>query len=174
FRLIGTAAWRTFGGVIRDAVAGPGTIAEAAMRIHLDVTPVVRDPIGRRALVAMTAMGESRSSVVFARLASDPRLPPMGRSRLRSLRRIAVGFMRAGAPLAGLRMLRSPDPTRERYVRGLEKIVHVHLPADADAACRLDAFEKLVLTAIPQMIPRLLGTIMPAMLSLAAAGRILR
>jgi rifampicin phosphotransferase len=174
FRLIGTAAWRTFGGVVRDGAAGPGTIAEAAMRIHLDVTPVVRDPFGRGALVAMMAIGESRSSVVFASLASDPRLPPTGHSRLRSLRRIAAGFMRAGVPLAALRMLRSPEASRERYVRDLEKIAHVELPADAGAAWRLDAFERLMLTAIPQMIPRLLGTIAPAMLSLAVAGRILR
>jgi len=168
FRLIGTAAWRRFG------AGGPGTLAEAAMRIHLDVTPVLRDPVGRGALVAMMAVGESRSSVVFAHLASDPRLPPTGHSRLRSLRRIAGGLMHAGVPLAALRMLRSPESTRERYVRELEKIAHVELPADADAACRLDAFERLVLTVLPQMIPRLLGTIAPAMLSLAAAGRILR
>ena len=173
FRLIGTAAWRTFGAGVSDAAAGPESLAEAAMRIHLDVTPVLRDPVGRRALVAMMAMGESRSSVVFARLASDPRLPPMGRSRLRSLQRIAGGLMRAGVPLAALRMLRSPEATRERYVRELEKIAHVQLPADADAAGRLDAFERLVLTVLPQMIPRLLGTIAPAMLSLVVAGRIL-
>ena len=174
YRLVGTAAWRTFGGVIGEAAAGPRTLAEAAMRIHIDVTPVVRDPVGRRLFVAMTAMGEARSSVVFAGLASDPRLRPTHRSRLRSLRRIGSAFMHAGVPRAALRMLRSPEATRRRYVRELEEIARVDLPADADAASRLDAFERLILTAMPQMIPRLLGTIAPAMLSLALAGRVLR
>jgi rifampicin phosphotransferase len=174
FRLIGTAAWRAFGAVVGDAAAGPKTIAEAAMRLYIDVTPVVRDPVGRRAFVAMTAMGEARSSVVFSRLTSDPRLSLASRSRLRTLRRIARGFFRAGVPLSALRMLRSPQSTRERYVRELEEIARVDLTADADAAHRLDAFERLILTAIPSMIPRLLGTIAPAMLSLVLATRILR
>jgi phosphohistidine swiveling domain-containing protein len=174
FRLLGTSLWRTFGAVVGDAAVGPRAIAAAGLRIYIDVTPIVRDPVGRGTFESMTAMGEARSSVVFSRLASDPRLALVSRSRLRTLVRVAAGLLRVGIPLAALRVLRSPSATRARYVREMDDIARVDLPPDADAASRLDAFEQLLLTAPPRMLPRLLGIMAPAMLSLALAGRLLR
>jgi len=138
------------------------------------VTSIVRDRFGRRLIVAMLSMGEARSSVVLGRLVADPRLPLAGRSRPRSALRVAGGLHRAGIPRLALRVLRSPDAARERYVREAEAITRVELPPDADAACRLDAFERLLLTATPRMFPRFLGIIAPAMLSLVVARRLLR
>jgi pyruvate,water dikinase len=173
-RLLGTGIARAFGAVVPDAIEGPGILTEAAMRLSLDVTPIVRDPAGRRVIVSMLAMGEARSSVVLSRLVSDPRLRPFGRSRLRSLRRIAGGLLRAGVPLAALRVLRSPEAARERYVREAEAVARIDLPPGADSAARLDAFERLLLTAAPRIFPRFLGIIAPAMLSLVITGRLLR
>jgi rifampicin phosphotransferase len=181
FRLLGTSLWRAFGAVIGDATAGPRAIVEAGMRIYIDVTPIVRDPVGRRLVESMTAVGEARSSVVFSRLGSDPRLAPVRRSRLRTWSRLAAGLLRVGVPVAALRVLWSPSATRARYGRELDEIARVDLeiarvdlPPGADAAARLDAFERLMLTAPPRMLPRLLGIMAPAMLSLALAGRLLR
>jgi rifampicin phosphotransferase len=174
FRLVGTAAYGAFGGAVADPAAGPPLLVEAGMRLFFDVTPVIRDRVGRRVFTSMMAMGEARSSVVLARLAEDPRLAPADRSRPASVRRIAGGFRRAGVPFAALRTLRSPDATRERYLREAERIARVDLPPDADAAARLDAFERLVLGALPRLLPRFLGLIAPAMLSLVAARSLLR
>ena len=174
FRLMGTSIFRLFGAHVADLTAGPKAIVEAGMRLFFDVTPVVRDPVGRTLFERATAMGESRSSVVLARLASDPRLPLVGRSRLRTVRRIAAGLVRAGIPLAALRVLWSPCETRARYVREMDAMIRVPLAPDADAAARLDAFERLILTAAPRMLPRMLGMIVPAMLSLGLAWWLLR
>lgn len=174
FHLIGTAVWRRVGAVVEDVAAGPGAVVEAGMRLYVDVTPVVRDLVGRAVLTTAMSAGEARSSVVFTRLASDPALAPASHSRLRSIRRIATALMRIGVPLAALRVLRSPTTTRERYVREMDALARIELPPDADAGARLDAFERLMLTAAPRMLPRLLGIIAPAMLSLAVSGRLLR
>jgi pyruvate,water dikinase len=174
FRLLGTAAFRLFGGDVADADSGPPAVAEAGLRLYVDITPVVRDPVGRRLLVAMMSMGEARSSVVLSHLTSDPRFAPVNRSSRSSVRRIAGGFMHAGVPRYALRTLRSPSAARTRYVQEIDEAARIDLPPDADAAARLDAFERLLLTAAPQMVPRLLGTIAPAMLSLALAMRLLR
>jgi rifampicin phosphotransferase len=174
FDLMGTALWRTFGAVVVDAAAGPPAIAAAGMRIYIDVTPVLRDPVGRDVIVSMTAMGEARSSVVFSRLVSDPRLSLRSHSRLRAVRRIAAGFMRAGIPIAALRVAWSPERTRARYVREMEDMARVDLSPNADAAARLDAFERLMVIAPRRMVPRLLGIMAPAMLSLGLAARLLR
>jgi rifampicin phosphotransferase len=174
FRLLGTAVCRAFGAVVVDAALGPSAIVEAGMRIYIDVTPVVRDLLGREVFRSVTAIGEARSSVVVSRLMSDSRLAPVSRSRLRTLRRIAAGLTRVGIPLAALRVLRSPGAARARYVRELDDIARVALPPNADAAARLDAFERLMLVAPQRMLPRLLGIMAPAMLSFGLAGRLLR
>ena len=174
FRLLATSLFRAFGAAVADPAAGPSTLVEAGMRLSIDVTPIVRDRFGRGVLVAATSMGEARSSVVFSQLTTDPRLAPVRRSRASSIRRIVAGLTRVGVPLAALRVLRSPEATRARFVREVEDLARVDLPADADGAARLDAFEHLLLTAPGNMIPRMLGIIAPAMLSLGAAGRLLR
>jgi pyruvate,water dikinase len=174
FHLLGTAAFRLFGGHVADADSGPRAVAEAGLRLYVDITPVVRDPVGRRLLVAMMSMGESRSSVVLSHLTADPRFAPVNRSPRSSVRRIAGGFIHAGVPPYALRTLLSPSAARARYVREIDEAARIDLPPDADDAARLDAFERLLLTAAPQMLPRLLGTIAPAMLSLALSMRLLR
>jgi phosphohistidine swiveling domain-containing protein len=174
FSLLGTALWSSFGGRVADRTSGPRALTTAGMRLYVDVTPVIRDPIGRKLLIAMTAIGEARSSGVFSQLVSDPRLPLGSTSRLGSARRIARGLLRSGVPVAALRVLRSPDTARARYVRESEALARIHLPAGATATARLDAFERLMLTAFPHIWPRMFGMIAPAMLSFLLATRLLR
>src|SRR5206468_1119860 len=88
-------------------------------------------------------------------LASDPRLSLARRSRLRSVRAIAGALMRAGVPHSALRVVRSPDVTRARYVRELEEFARIDLPEDATSEQRLDAFERLILTATRHAAPAL-------------------
>jgi rifampicin phosphotransferase len=168
FQLLGTSAFRRFGADVVDARAGPRQLVEAGMRLFVDLTPVIRDRLGRRIFEALTGVGESRTSAVVARLASDPRFAETNTSRLRTLRRIAAAFAHAGVPQAALRVLRSPYPTRLRYEREIESIARIDLPLDADASARLDAFERLLMD-FSRMVPRLLGLIAPAMLTLGLA-----
>lgn len=174
FRLLGGALSGMFGFPVIDPVAGARILKEPGMRIYVDVTSIVRDPVGRRAFVAITSMGEARSSAVLVQLASDKRLPIARRSRFRSVRTIGGALLHAGVPQAALRVARSPQTTPTRYVREIEDIARVELPPDATPEQRLDAFERLILGVTPRMFPRMLGTIMPAMLSLALAARLLR
>src|SRR5436190_2425936 len=174
FRLLSGALSGMFGLPVDDPVAGSQILKEPGMRLYVDVTPIVRDPVGRRAFVTLTSMGEARSSAVLVQLASDPRLSLARRSRFRSVRAIAGAMMRTGVPHSALRVLWSPEAARARYVREIEEFARIDLPEDATSEQRLDAFERLILTVTPRMFPRMLGTIMPAMLSFALAVRLLR
>jgi phosphohistidine swiveling domain-containing protein len=174
FRLLSGAISGMFGFPVEDPTAGSRILKDPGMRLYIDVTPIVRDPVGRRAFVALTSMGEARSSAVLVQLAADPRLPLTRRSRFGSMRAIAGAMMRAGVPHAALRVIRSPGKTPERYVREIEEFARVDLPADATTEQRLDAFERLIVTVSPRMFPRMIGTILPAMLSFALAVRLLR
>jgi hypothetical protein len=59
-------------------------------------------------------------------------------------------------------------------VREIEATARVELPPGADAMARLNAFEQLLLEAPGRMLPRLLGIMAPAMLSLGLAAWMLR
>jgi len=174
FRLLSGALSGLFGFPVKDAVSGAGIFKDPGMRLYLDVTPIVRDPVGRRIFVTVTSMGEARTSTVVVELSADHRLALARRSRFRSVRAIGGALIRAGIPHAALRVMRSPDVTPERYVREVEELTRIDLPVDASAEQRLDAFERLILTASPPMFQRMFGTILPAMLSFALSVRLLR
>ncbi|HEY2592922.1 MAG TPA: PEP/pyruvate-binding domain-containing protein [Chloroflexota bacterium] len=174
FRLLGASVYRTFGARVSDPRAGPAALVEAGMRLYVDVTPVVRDRTGRQIFEAATRFGEARTSVVVSRLAADSRLAPTGDSRSRALRRVAAALQRAGVPAAAGQVLWSPYATRARFVREMESIARIDLPPGADAVAHLDAYERLVLRASGQLLPRLLGIMAPAMLSLGLVGWLLR
>jgi len=174
FRLLTCALSGKFGAPLADPAAGATILKEAGMRLYIDVTPIVRDRVGRRAFLTATSAGEARSSAVVAQLASDPRLALSRRSRFRSIRAIAGAMLHAGVPQSALRVVRSPDKTPQRYVREVEELVRVDVPAGATVEQRLDAYERLVLTGAPRLFQRMIGIIMPAMLSFAVAARLLR
>src|SRR5207245_11476037 len=97
--------FRGFGARVADPVAGPSAVIAAGMRLYIDVTPVVRDRLGRGMFTAIMSNGESRSSVVLSRLGSDPRLSLAPTSRLAALRRTVAGLVRVGIPRAAMRVL---------------------------------------------------------------------
>src|SRR5207247_2010989 len=84
------------------------------------------------------------------------RLSLARRSRFRAVRAIAGALMRAGVPHSALRVVRSPEVTRARYVREIEEFARIDLPEDATSEQRLDAFERLILTVTPRMFPRMI------------------
>src|SRR3989441_9236340 len=112
FRLLSGGVSGMLGFPVDDQATGSEILKEPGMRLYIDVTPIVRDPVGRRAFVTLTSMGEARGSAVLVHLASDPRLSPARRPRFRSFRPAARALVRACGPRSALRVLRSPEATR--------------------------------------------------------------
>jgi phosphohistidine swiveling domain-containing protein len=173
FRRIGEMVAAAFARGGRNGWPVHSPVVEAGLRLFVDVTPALRDPLGREILERLTGIAESRSSVVIRKLASDPRFAPRSGSRVGSIRRIVPLVVRSRVPIFALRLMRSPDATRERYVRDIERVTHIDLPPAATSAARLDAVETLVRSAPRFAMPRLLGLIVAGMLSYAAVGRLL-
>jgi pyruvate,water dikinase len=148
-------------------------LVEAGLRLFVDITPALRDPLGREIVERATGVAESRSSVVIRKLAADPRFAPRSGSRLGSIRRVVPIVVRSRVPIFALRLMRSPDATRERYIRDIERVTDIDLPPTATSAARLDAIEKLIRLAPRFAMPRLLGLVVAGMLSYVAVGRLL-
>jgi phosphohistidine swiveling domain-containing protein len=160
------------GGVRTGDGGAPPLLVDAGMRIYIDVTPVLRDAIGRIAIQRVMAIGEARSSVVFGKLASDPRLAPRSPSRIRSVRRILPVLWRSRIPIRTVRVLRQPAAAPRRYVREIDEATRIDLPPDASSAARLDAFERLMGSA-PFVFPRLFALVAAGMLSYLAVVELL-
>lgn len=172
FRAIGrrvSAAFADGGGAPTD----PSPVVVAGDRPFVDVTPALRDPVGREFLERATSAGESRSSVVFQKLAEDPRFLARHRLPFRSMRQLLPLLLRSRIPLNVLRLLRSPGRTRARMIREIERFTQVDTRTDMTAAQRLDAFEDALRRALPFVFPRLLSLVVAGMLSYLAAGRLL-
>ena len=172
FRAIG----RRVSAAFSDRGRGPmdrSPVVVAGDRPFVDVTPGLRDPLGREFLERATSAGESRSSVVFRKLAEDPRFRPSHRLPFRSIRQLRPLLLRSRIPLNALRLLRSPARARARMLREIEGFTRADAGTDMTAAQRLDAFEDEMRRALPFVFPRLLSLVVAGMLSYVAVGRLL-
>jgi rifampicin phosphotransferase len=172
FLAIGRQVGITFGDATSAAVA-PNPVVSAGARPFVDVTPVLRDPLGREVLERLTTVGEARSSVVFRRLAADPRFRPRRRLPLMTLRRVLPLLLRSRIPINVLRLLQSPERARARTLRQVEAMTRMDVRPDMTAAERLDLFEDAAKRVLPFMFPRLIGLVAAGMLSYVAVGRLL-
>src|SRR5207237_6145781 len=75
-------------------------------------------------------------------------------------------------PQSAVRTMLRPDATRKRVLAELDRAVSsVRIPETS--AERLDAYEDLILRFPPRYFPRLVGIVIPGVLSYALAGRVL-
>ncbi len=173
-RLIFASIAAAVGRPVRDPFAGVAAVVEAGMRLFIDVTPLLRDPLVGRLPQRATEAMEARSASIFKGLRNDPRLAPRRRSRLTTLRRALPPIAHTGIPRFALRMLLRPEAGRAELQGVLADIARVDLPPKADATARLDAFERLFAGRPRRFLPLLLGTVIAGVGSFVLATRLLR
>ena len=174
FRLLGAAFASAFGRPLADPAAGTSVIADAGLRLWVDLTGVFRNSAARELPVRVLSIMEARSSAIFARLRDDPRLAPRGGSRLRSLASILRAVMHAGVPPWVIRALLCPETTRNQILRDVDAIVTRDAGPLTTPVERLDAFERLLITTPPRMFPRLAAMVGAGLISYNFAARLLR
>src|SRR2546428_1879215 len=171
FRLVSSGIAAAIGRPVRDPSAGASLYAESGMRVFVDLTPVLRDPFGREIPPRVMSAMEFRSKAIFENLLKDPRLRPRG-SASRSRLRVLAAALHTGAPQNALRAMLRPDATRRRILAEMDQgIAEVRIPETS--AERLDAYEDLILKFPPRFFPRMIGAVVPGVLSYALANRVL-
>ncbi len=174
FRLLGAAFASAVGRPLADPAAGTSVIADAGLRLWVDLTGVFRNSAAREIPVRVLSIMEARSSAIFARLLDDPRLAPRGGSRLRSLASILHAVMHAGVPPWVIRALLCPETTRDQILRDVDAIVTRDAGPLTTPVERLDAFERLLITTPPRMFQRLVAMVGAGLISYNLAARLLR
>ena len=92
-------------------------IAEAAQRLFIDATPILRTTLGRELMGRALQFMEARSAPIFKQIAADPRLAPIAVSRRAVFRTMFGLVMRMRAPLYVLQALFRPEAARARIKR---------------------------------------------------------
>jgi len=174
FRLIGAALASAIGRPLADPAAGASVMADAGLRLWIDLTGVLRNSAVRHIPVRVFSIMEARSSGIYARLLEDPRLAPRRGSRLRSIGTVLRAVEHAGVPPWVIRALLRPEATRERVLRDMDAMVSSDVGPVATPAERLDAFQRLITGVPPRMFPRLVAVALAGLVSYNLVSRLLR
>ena len=174
FRLAASSMASLAGRPPRDPYAGPASFTEADGRIFLDITPMLRSTLRRRLLERLARIGEARSAPILRSLAADPRFAPVKKSRWPVLRAVLLLLIRGRIPPRVAQALLHPEAARARVARLQAELRALgEVPADADAAQRLRAVERLLSGFAPRVVPTILPVFATGLLSNALAGKLL-
>ncbi|MBX7443775.1 MULTISPECIES: PEP/pyruvate-binding domain-containing protein [unclassified Arthrobacter] len=179
-------------GLMRNS-KGPWKYVNPGLRMYVDLTAVVRNKSGRKALLRMLPLADGRSAAVFPALLEDPRFsivtPPLRKSlrkpgRKRPQRRPGkaqgAGATQSLALIAGLlpAMARSvlwPEAELRRARRYQGRLeAQLQLPLPATPARRLQHAEDILAGTINGIIQYTLPAPSAGYLMLAGARRLLR
>ncbi|HWJ52013.1 MAG TPA: PEP/pyruvate-binding domain-containing protein, partial [Propionibacteriaceae bacterium] len=173
FRLIAGSIASAAGRPPADPLRGPAAYQPIGQRLFVDITGVVRNRLGRHAIVAVFGVMEARAATVIRGLSSDPRFALVDASPLRTLRPVARVLLRARVPwhilLAALR------PTRAyQAIDAVEAQLRHDLapPAAATPEQRLDQVQKQ-LSRMFVMVPTVLPYPLAGFLLLGLARKLL-
>ena len=122
FRLIGSGIAAGFGYPQPDPLGGPPVLIEAGQRLFLDVTPALRNTLGRRALIGAASNGEALSVPLFKQLTSDPRLSIISTKRWPLIRAFGRVFEKTRAPIYALQAVFWPKAAVKRVQKTAERV----------------------------------------------------
>lgn len=174
FRLLGSAISTLTGHPPPDRYAGPAPYHEAAGRLFVDVTPVLRRRFGRKLLDRVMRNMEARTAPLLRRLASDPRLSPLPTPWWRILRALVPLLVRKRIPPRVVQALVRPDAARARASRvaaEFREAGDVH--RNTGTAQRLDEAEHLLSGFPPRLLPGVPPAFIAGLVANALASRLL-
>src|SRR5215208_1316109 len=173
-RLIGTSVATAIKMPPAQPFAGPPAMHAPGQRLFMDITSVLRNRIGRKAVIAAFGVMEARASAVLKVLGERPEFSIIESSDHTVLRHIAGSLIRNRVPVRVVAGLANPElayrgiaATERRLRRSLS------LPANATATQRLDFVEERV-GDLFLLMPRTVAYAVGGLLMLVASRRLLR
>lgn len=152
----------------------PTFIAEAGMRLYMDLTTPFSNRLGRSILIPLMRIIETRSQPILEYLSHDARLPLTKKSRPASLLFLARILMRLHLPLRVQHGLRHPEQAMQMRTELLAELEQkAHLPECASVEQRLARVEELC-TTFPANLQRVITFLGAGMLSTLLTYRLLK
>ena len=173
-RLIGTSVAIAIKMPPAQPLAGPPAMHAPGQRLFVDITSVLRNRIGRRAVIAVFGVMEARASALLRTLAQRPEFSIIDSRDHTVLRHIAGALVRNRVPMRVALGLANPE-WAYRGIAATERRLRQTLtvPANATASQRLDFVEQR-LGELFLLMPRTVAYAAGGFLMLAASRRLLR
>ena len=172
FRLVFSGMATLAGRPPPDRYAGPAPMVDAASRLFVDVTPILRSTLGRRVLDFATRHMEARSAPIFRSLADDPRLASVATPRLPVARAVLSVLVKGRIPVQIARALARPSAARARAWGVAERFRQAgNVPPGAGE--RLDAVDLALSGGPPQLLPGVVPAFAAGLIANALAGKLL-
>ncbi|HJY43094.1 MAG TPA: PEP/pyruvate-binding domain-containing protein [Propionibacteriaceae bacterium] len=173
-RLIGTSVATAIKMPPAQPLAGPPAMHAPGQRLFMDITSVLRNRIGRKAVIAAFGVMEARASAVLKVLGERPEFSIIESSDHTVLRHIAGALIRNRVPVRVVAGLANPE-LAYRGIAATERRLRrtLTLPANATATQRLDFVEQRV-GDLFLLMPRTVAYAGGGLLMLAASRRLLR
>ncbi|ACZ84882.1 PEP/pyruvate-binding domain-containing protein [Streptosporangium roseum] len=174
FRLLSSSAAALLGTPVTDRLDGAPQFAEAASRMFIDVTGIMRSRVGRMGLPRVLDVMEARSATVLRGLSDDPRFSVTQRSVRPALRRLVRNAIRFRIPARAAQALVMPEKAHRRAERlGVRLRTQPAAPAGATALERLDHVERILGTRAVPLLPTVLPGPLAGFAMLGLAYRLL-
>ncbi|MET8385821.1 PEP/pyruvate-binding domain-containing protein [Streptosporangium canum] len=174
FRLLSSSAAALLGAPVTDRLDGAPQFAEAAGRMFIDVTGMMRSRVGRVGLPRVLDVMEARSATVLRGLFDDPRFSVTQRSVRPALRRLVKNAIRFRIPARAAQALLKPEKAHRRAERlGVRLRAQLAAPADATALERLDHVERILGTRAVPLLPTIVPGPLAGFAMLGLAYRLL-
>jgi len=175
FGVVASAVVQKVAGLpVPDPVGGPGAVTSAAGRLFLDITAILRHPVGRVLFPRVLDVMEARAAVVLRDLLDDPRLGRRRGGRATFAARFARAAVRYRVPLVAVQAVARPDAVHHRLARVESELRRKTLPLQGvSAEERLDAAVRLMGRDVVPQVPRVAPAALTGFLCLALARRLL-
>jgi rifampicin phosphotransferase len=160
-RLLASGGLSLIGLPLRDPLAGPRFVKEAASRPFFEVTAALRSSFGRRFLLSAMREAEVHAATIFECLVTDPRLSLRRTTRRTFGRALVLLFARTRLPWYLVQAFLAPQTATRRVQRFLAQLRQPpQVAAPADATAHLAEAERLLLSCL-----RLAFRVSPVMLA---------
>jgi pyruvate,water dikinase len=173
-RVLAGGVARMIGARLADPVAGPDIVHDAAGRLFLDFTAIVRSSAGRAVAPRVLDVMEARTAAVLRHLFDDPRLSVVYPRRGPVVRRVVRAAMKFHAPVTVARALARPEAAVRAADRvGAEAERRATLAGSPTPAERLDFVVSLLSRNTIPLVPRILPSAVVGFAMLGFAGGLL-
>ena len=174
FRLITSSVARFAGHPPQNPYRGAAFFIEAAGRMFIDVTPVLRSEQGRRLFERFMSNMEARTVPIVRQLVNDPRLATVPTNRRQILRTLLLAFARGRTPLRVAEALARPERARARAARVVARLgTSGEMSPETGAAGYLAAAERLLRDGPPEILRNVPPVFAAGLAANALAGKLL-
>ncbi len=158
----------------QNLLSGAPFLKLPAQRLYVDVTPFLRNDLGRNLSGRVLGAMEARAAAIFRQLADDPRLSLVPTPRWRLFSRILPIIVRARAPFYIFQALLRPTATRRRIKRVEEHLYTLsQVPTNTSSADRLTRIEGIFLGKAAPILSSFVPVVLTGVLANTLAGKLL-